>query len=72
MAQVTKTVCDVFGTCKDVQRIQVTLTILASDEHAGAPDVADLSPRAQARLERFIERGLVSAATWKEVNGCAH
>lgn len=73
MAQLTKTVCDVFGTSKDIQAVSVKIRIGSTpDDWNAVVDLpglaADLSPRAVARLKRFIERGLVSAAEWKEWN----
>lgn len=64
MAQVTKTVCDVFGTSKDITLVHITIKYPGDETNYHA--ACDLSPRAIARLKRFIERGLVSAAKWKE------
>lgn len=66
LEQVAK--CDVFGTYKDVKPIRV---LIQSDGEPVTRDrewTAYLSPRARIRLNRFIERGLVSVAKWKELN----
>lgn len=70
MSEVTLKKCDVFGTTKDVRRITVNLVadLVALRNHDGEAVTtslgydlsADLSPRAVARLLRFIRRGLAA------------
>ena len=57
----TRTVrdCDVYGTTKEIRRFTVEITDIESDPITILSGYeVDLSPRALARLRKFIERGV--------------
>jgi len=53
--------CDIFGTKKNVDSVNVTIRggapWITSDTEAILDRTVDLSPRAPARLIKFVERG---------------
>lgn len=60
MATKNLTVCDVYGTTRDVTSYAIRLVVLGGEQDAECVDEAkaDLCPRAYGRLLRFIERGV--------------
>ena len=62
MADVTLRKCDVYGSTKDVKRYRVSVHELDGDGALIEKNrTADLSPRAYARLLRFIDKGVTPA-----------